>query len=129
MRPLVVFLGMALFMEMMTAQDPPAQAPAPAPAPAAGRGSPRPQAPKPRPLLRPRRWKEVRPPRLPFLPLSFPCPAQTKSATAGRLASGAAMATYRSFVNLGSGPKLLGADFTITDPKMPLVRSRQCSRL
>jgi hypothetical protein len=25
--------------------------------------------------------------------------------------------TYRSIVNLGSGPKLLGADFTITDPK------------
>src|SRR5438552_1017152 len=25
--------------------------------------------------------------------------------------------TYRSFVNLGSGPKLLGTEFTITDPK------------
>src|SRR6516165_7022861 len=25
--------------------------------------------------------------------------------------------TYRSIVNLGSGPKLLGADFTLTDPK------------
>src|SRR5215469_1754814 len=25
--------------------------------------------------------------------------------------------TYRSIVNLGSGPKLLGADFTIIDPK------------
>ncbi len=32
------------------------------------------------------------------------------------------MDTYRSLVDLGSGPKLLGADFTITDPKMPLVR-------
>ncbi len=27
------------------------------------------------------------------------------------------MATYRSIVDLGSGPKLLGADFTIIDPK------------
>ena len=27
------------------------------------------------------------------------------------------MDTYRSFVNLGSGPKLLGTEFTITDPK------------
>src|SRR5512141_1113381 len=26
-------------------------------------------------------------------------------------------ATYRSFVNLGDGPKLTGLDFTITDPK------------
>src|ERR1700689_2425888 len=25
--------------------------------------------------------------------------------------------TYRSLVNLGSGPKLLGAEFTLTDPK------------
>ena len=25
--------------------------------------------------------------------------------------------TYRSIVNLGSGPKLTGLDFTITDPK------------
>jgi len=30
---------------------------------------------------------------------------------------GGSLATYRSIVNLGSGPKLLGADFTITDPK------------
>ena len=27
------------------------------------------------------------------------------------------MDTYRSLVDLGSGPKLLGAEFTITDPK------------
>ena len=30
---------------------------------------------------------------------------------------GGSFDTYRSFVNLGSGPKLLGADFTIVDPK------------
>src|ERR1035438_8174350 len=30
---------------------------------------------------------------------------------------GGSVDTYRSIVNLGSGPKLLGADFTITDPK------------
>src|ERR1700733_8370499 len=30
---------------------------------------------------------------------------------------GGSLDTYRSIVNLGSGPKLLGADFTFTDPK------------
>ncbi len=30
---------------------------------------------------------------------------------------GGSLDTYRSIVNLGSGPKLLGADFTLTDPK------------
>ena len=30
---------------------------------------------------------------------------------------GGSFDTYRSIVNLGSGPKLLGAEFTITDPK------------
>src|SRR5215472_16660086 len=30
---------------------------------------------------------------------------------------GGSFDTYRSIVNLGSGPKLLGADFTLTDPK------------
>ncbi len=30
---------------------------------------------------------------------------------------GGSLDTYRSIVNLGAGPKLLGADFTITDPK------------
>jgi len=30
---------------------------------------------------------------------------------------GGSLDTYRSFVDLGSGPKLVGADFTITDPK------------
>ena len=30
---------------------------------------------------------------------------------------GGSLDTYRSIINLGSGPKLLGADFTITDPK------------
>ena len=30
---------------------------------------------------------------------------------------GGSMDAYRSIVNLGSGPKLLGADFTIIDPK------------
>ena len=30
---------------------------------------------------------------------------------------GGSFDTYRSIVNLGSGPKLLGADFTITNPK------------
>ena len=33
---------------------------------------------------------------------------------------GGSMDAYRSIVNLGSGPKLLGADFTITDPKSRL---------
>jgi hypothetical protein len=33
---------------------------------------------------------------------------------------GGSFDTYRSIVNLGSGPKLLGADFTITDPKKRL---------
>ena len=30
---------------------------------------------------------------------------------------GGSFETYRSFVNLGSGPKLLGAEFAATDPK------------
>src|SRR5512142_3148414 len=30
---------------------------------------------------------------------------------------GGSFDTYRSIVNLGSGPKLLGADFTLTDPR------------
>jgi hypothetical protein len=30
---------------------------------------------------------------------------------------GGSLDTYRSIVNLGSGPKMLGADFTLTDPK------------
>jgi hypothetical protein len=30
---------------------------------------------------------------------------------------GGSVASYRDIVNLGSGPKLLGADFTMTDPK------------
>jgi hypothetical protein len=30
---------------------------------------------------------------------------------------GGSLETYRSFVNLGSGPKLLGTEFSITDPK------------
>lgn len=29
---------------------------------------------------------------------------------------GGSLNTYRTFVNLGSGPKLMGADFTLTDP-------------
>jgi hypothetical protein len=33
---------------------------------------------------------------------------------------GGSVDTYRSLVNLGSGPKLIGADFTITDPKSRL---------
>ena len=31
--------------------------------------------------------------------------------------TGGSFETYRSFVNLGSGPKLLGTEFTLTDPK------------
>jgi hypothetical protein len=34
-----------------------------------------------------------------------------------RTGVGGSFDTYRSIVNLGSGPKLLGADFTLTDPK------------
>jgi hypothetical protein len=34
-----------------------------------------------------------------------------------RTGVGGSLDTYRSIVNLGSGPKLLGADFTLTDPK------------
>ena len=30
---------------------------------------------------------------------------------------GGSLATYRSIVNLGSGPKLIGADLTVVDPK------------
>ena len=30
---------------------------------------------------------------------------------------GGSLDTYRSIVNLGSGPKVLGADFTLTDPR------------
>ncbi len=67
-------------------------------------------------------------------------PAETASATAAEAASpvpsaeswltgsidvgyrwrtdvGGSFNTYRSIVNLGSGPKLLGADFTLADPK------------
>jgi hypothetical protein len=34
-----------------------------------------------------------------------------------RTGVGGSLDTYRSIINLGSGPKLLGADFTLTDPK------------
>src|SRR6516165_7934275 len=34
-----------------------------------------------------------------------------------RSSVGGSFDTYRSIVNLGSGPKLLGADFALTDPK------------
>ncbi|MES1262548.1 MAG: hypothetical protein ABUS49_12510 [Acidobacteriota bacterium] len=34
--------------------------------------------------------------------------------------TGGSFATYRSVVDLGSGPKLLGADFTLTDPQRRL---------
>src|SRR5579863_5083907 len=33
---------------------------------------------------------------------------------------GGSFDTYRSIINLGSGPKLLGADFTLLDPKSRL---------
>jgi len=33
---------------------------------------------------------------------------------------GGSLDTYRTFVDLGSGPKLLGAEFTLTDPKQRL---------
>jgi hypothetical protein len=33
------------------------------------------------------------------------------------VSEGGSFPTYRTFVDLGSGPKLLGAEFTITDPK------------
>ena len=54
-----------------------------------------------------------------------PVPAATESWLTGsvdvgyrwRTAVAGSFDTYRSFVNLGEGPKLLGADFTITDPK------------
>src|SRR5207249_4994059 len=35
----------------------------------------------------------------------------------GRTNVAGSLDTYRSVVNLGSGPKLLGAEFTLTDPK------------
>jgi len=38
---------------------------------------------------------------------------------------GGSMDTYRSIVNLGSGPKLVGADFTLTDPKHRLFDTIQ----
>ena len=31
--------------------------------------------------------------------------------------TGGSFNTYRTFVNLGSGPKLLGTEFTLTDPR------------
>jgi hypothetical protein len=34
-----------------------------------------------------------------------------------RTGVGGSFNTYRSIVNLGSGPKLIGAEFTLTDPK------------
>jgi hypothetical protein len=35
----------------------------------------------------------------------------------GRTGVAGSLSTYRSIVDLGSGPKLLGAEFTVTDPK------------
>ena len=32
------------------------------------------------------------------------------------------MATYRSIVDLGSGPKLMGAEFSVLDPKKHPLR-------
>jgi hypothetical protein len=38
----------------------------------------------------------------------------------GRTGVGGSLATYRSIVDLGSGPKLMGAEFTVLDPKKRL---------
>ena len=47
-------------------------------------------------------------------------PAGSTSATAWRTGVNGSLETYRSIVNLGSGPKLFGADFTLIDPKKRL---------
>jgi hypothetical protein len=58
-------------------------------------------------------------------PASQAAPAPSESVLTGSIdlgyrwlaGPGGSFDTYRSLVDLGSGPKLLGADFTLTDPK------------
>jgi hypothetical protein len=80
-------------MPWVWAQDTPAAAPAPAPAPAE-------------------------------TPAASPVPSEGLSVTGSvdvgyrwQTGVGGSMDTYRSIVNLGEGPKLLGSELTITDPK------------
>jgi hypothetical protein len=62
-------------------------------------------------------------PAIPAVPAAAPAPAEdwlTGSIDLGyrwQTGVGGSFDTYRSIVDLGSGPKLVGADFTITDPK------------
>jgi hypothetical protein len=62
-------------------------------------------------------------PATPAVPAAAPAPAEdwlTGSIDLGyrwQTGVGGSFDTYRSIVDLGSGPKLVGADFTITDPK------------
>ena len=63
----------------------------------------------------------------PAAPAASPVPVEepwlTGSVDAGyrwQKGVGGSFETYRSIVNLGSGPKLLGADFTLLDPKRRL---------
>src|SRR5215469_1311815 len=92
MRGLLLFAAIVL---RLSAQDPPQGASAaPAPAAAASQAA----SPVPKPAE----------------------PVWTGSIDLGyrwRSEVGGSLATYRSIVNLGSGPKLIGADFTIADPK------------
>src|ERR1700722_18280457 len=63
----------------------------------------------------------------PAKPAESPVPAEEIAVTGSvdvgytwRSDVGGSFDAYRSIVNLGSGPKLLGTDLTITDPKSRL---------
>jgi hypothetical protein len=105
-----ILLALAIIVPL-AAQTPPATAPAAAPAPAAD------QAPAAAPAT---------PAAAAAAPAASPVPSGESWLTgyidlgyqwAG---TGGSYPTYRSVVNLGSGPKLTGADFTIIDPKRRL---------
>src|ERR1700722_13109187 len=109
MRTLLVIATACIACCVAFGQDPPAQTP-PAQTPPPQSDAPKPDAPKQDTSA--------------ASPAPSPVPA-TESWITGSIAIGyrwvsgigGSSAAYRSLVDLGSGPKLTGADFTITDPK------------
>jgi hypothetical protein len=133
MKPLLV-LGILIGMGA-AAQDPaptPAPVPARTPAPATTQ-APAPAAPAKTPAAAPDAAQAPKPEATPAAPpaaaketaAASPVPSEDLALTGSidvgyrwLTGVGGSMDTYRSLINLGSGPKLLGADFTITDPKI-----------
>ena len=119
MRTLLAFLITAVITVVALAQPPaPAQPPAKAPA--------TPEAQAEAAAAAPAKADDQAKPAEPATPATAasPVPASSEQWIAGSVDLGyrwvgeaGNLPTYRSIVNLGSGPKLTGLDFTITDPK------------